>query len=478
MFGKNTTTAFIGITIFMLAAWQISCSRFDAGRYDDHIGRMSGKSTKPARTVSPAPPAATQPAETTGPLEVTVQEAIFLALANNRELAVERLNPSIRQTFEQQQRAVFDPVIGGEISTGRSRSEGASQSGSTMKKDVSGSVSTGVFLPTGTTVEAGASTDVADSSLYSDSFTSTRVGLTVTQALLRGAGLSANLVRLRQARLDTLASEYELRGFAEMLVAEVETTYWDYALAQRQIQIYTDSLKLAEQQMKETTERILIGKLAETELAAAQAEAALRNENLINARSNLAGIRLRLLRLTNPTAERMWDRGIVLQDQPGVPKGELDGVEKHVLLALRMRPEMNEARLAVKRGDLEIVKTRNGLLPKLDLFVTLGKTGYADSFGRSVRDLDGDGYDVLVGVAGEYPLGNRDARAQHQRAVLTRQQVFRAVENLSQLVEMDVRTAFIEVNRTREQSHDDIVPDAEIADLNDLLDPRVLNGPQ
>ncbi len=147
----------------------------------------------------------------------------------------------------------------------------------------------------------------------------------------------------------------------------------------------------------------------------------------------------------------MWDRGIVLQDQPGVPKGELDGVEKHVLLALRMRPEMNEARLAVKRGDLEIVKTRNGLLPKLDLFVTLGKTGYADSFGRSVRDLDGDGYDVLVGLAGEYPLGNRDARAQNQRAVLTRQQVFRAVENLSQLVEADVRTAFIEVNRTREQ---------------------------
>ncbi len=54
-----------------------------------------------------------------------------------------------------------------------------------------------------------------------------------------------------------------------MLVAEVETTYWDYALAQRQIEIYTDSLKLAEQQMKETEERILIGKLAETELAAA-----------------------------------------------------------------------------------------------------------------------------------------------------------------------------------------------------------------
>ena len=449
MSAKNTATAFISITVFMLAACQVSCSQFDPGRYDDYIGRMSREKTRPAE---PVPPATTRPAETAGPLEVTVQEAIFLALANNRELAVERLNPSISHTLEQQERAVFDPIVGGEVSTDRSRSQGASRPDSTREKSVSGTVSAGVFLPTGTTVDVGASTDIADSSLYDDSFTSTRVGLTVTQALLRGAGVRVNLVRLHQARLDTRASEYELRGFAEMLVAVVETTYWDYALAQRQIQIYTDSLELAEQQMKETAERIRIGKLAETELAAAQAEVALRKEILINARSNLARIRLQLLRLTNPAAER-WDRTIILKDRPGVPKSDLDNVKSRVRLALRMRPEMNEARLAVKRGDLEIVRTKNGLLPKLDLFVTLGKTGYADSFGRSVRDLDGDGdgYDVLVGVAGEYPLGNRDARAQHRWAFLTRQQSLRAVENLSQLVEIDVRTAFIEVNRTREQ---------------------------
>lgn len=450
MHGKNTTTALIGITVFMLAACQVSCSRFDPGCYDDYIGRMSRETTRPATSVPAVPPVSTRPTETAGPLKITVQEAVFLALANNRQLAVERMNPSIRHTREQQERAVFDPVVGGEISTDRSRSEGASRSGSAREKAVSGGVSTGVFLPTGTTVDVGASTDIADSSLYDDSFTSTRVGLTVTQALLRGAGVRANLVRLRQARLDTRASEYALRGFAEMLVAAVETTYWDYALAQRQIQIYTDSLKLAEQQMKETEERIRIGKLAETELAAAQAEVALRKENLINARSSLARTRLQLLRLTSPAAGS-WDREITLQDRPGVPKGKLDDVKSRVQVALRMRPEMNEARLAVKRGDLEIVRTKNGLLPKLDLFVTLGKTGYADSFGRSVSDLDGDGYDVLVGVRSEFPLGNRDARAEHRRSVLTRRQTIRAVENLAQLVEVDVRTAFIEVNRAREQ---------------------------
>jgi len=110
------------------------------------------------------------------------------------------------------------------------------------------------------------------------------------------------------------------------------------------------------------------------------------------------------------------------------------------------------ARLLVKRGDLELVKTRNGLLPRLDLFVTLGKTGYADSFGRSVEATDeGRNYDVFAGVQFLYPPVNREARAQHSRAVLSRQQSLEAVRNLAQLVEEDVRSAYIEVNRAREQ---------------------------
>jgi len=221
--------------------------------------------------------------------------------------------------------------------------------------------------------------------------------------------------------------------------------------ARRQIEIYSESLRLAEQQMKETQERIRVGTVAETELAASEAEVALRKESLINARSDLDRVRLRLLQLTNPQTKAGWRREILLRDRPGVPEGELDPVESHIHVARLMRPDLNQARLAVQRGDLEIVRTRNGLLPKLDLFVTLGMTGYADSFARSVADRDTQGYDLLVGLRAEYPPANRDARAQHQRAVLSRRQALEAVENLSQLVEVDVRSAFIEINRAREQ---------------------------
>jgi outer membrane protein TolC len=87
----------------------------------------------------------------------------------------------------------------------------------------------------------------------------------------------------------------------------------------------------------------------------------------------------------------------------------------------------------------------------MDLFITLGKTGYADSFGSSVSDLDGDGYDISGELILAYPLFNRDANARHRRAMLSRDQTMEAVDNLAQLVQVDVRTAYIEVERAEEQ---------------------------
>ncbi len=259
------------------------------------------------------------------------------------------------------------------------------------------------------------------------------------------------MANVRQAKLDTLASEYELRGFTENLVANVETTYWNYALALRQIEIYNNSLQLAEQQLKETEERISVGELAEIELSAAQAEVALRKESLINAQSSLESVKLKLLRLINPSEDLSLTQKITLKNMPSIPFVKLDSVESHSELALKMRSDINQALLNIKKGDIEIVKTKNGLLPKLDFFVNLGKTGYANSFGNSIQDIPGRRYDVSAGLIFEWPVDNRKTESKYRRARLSRQQTEEALNNLSQLIEMDVRLAYIEVNRISKQ---------------------------
>ena len=65
--------------------------------------------------------------------------------------------------------------------------------------------------------------------------------------------------------------------------------------------------------------------------------------------------------------------------------------------------------------------------------------------------MDGRHYTIQAGVGFEYPPGNRAAQARHRRARLEVQQAEKALANLVELVELDVRKAYIDVNRTRQQ---------------------------
>ena len=430
----------------VLALSLVSCAKMEAD--PPQVSSNPTVAGEPQPSDEKTPPAeASTPA---GPMTITIEDAVLTALENNRALNVERLNPSIQRTFEQQERAAFDPLVSAEVSA--DETSGDERTGSESRdSSTSGKATVSELVPTGTTVELGVTTGPTAPAAAAAGDQTTRAALTVTQALLQGRGVAVNLADLRQARLDTQLSEYELRGFAEGLVAEVEDTYWDYVLARRQVEILNESLNLAQQQFDETQQRVRVGDLAETELAAAEAEVALRREALINARSTVDTLRARLVRLIRPSALQSADREVTPRSEPTVAAEPLDPLEEHVAVGLRMRPDLNQARLLVQQGDLELVKTKNGLLPRMDLFVSLGKTAYADSFGRSVREL-GDGDDDLsVGLTFEYPLANRAARARRQRAVLTQQQLNGSLLNVEDLVREDVELAYIEVNRARQQ---------------------------
>ncbi|HUT30567.1 MAG TPA: TolC family protein [Sedimentisphaerales bacterium] len=457
MLSKKPPSILRGTILIVTAFLLPSCMSLDPEPYSDYVAPET-KADLPQTRQKPALP---KPADVNdvaapqGPLKIGIQEAIILAMENNQSLIVERMNPQISRTFEQEELSVFDPMLGAEVSSRRTLADRLSRAGSSTESStvdsVTGLVSLTKLFPTGTSVGLEAGTTYTDSSLYSDTFTANRLGFTVTQALLQGLDIRANLARVNQARLDTLISHYELRGFTEMLLEQVESKFWDYALAQRQIEIYTNSLNLADKQMAETEERIKIGDLAETELAAAQAEVALRRENLINAGSTLAKQRLDLLRLLNPSRCIDWNRDVILEYDTSLPDVNLDNVDQHVRVALTMRPDLNQARLHIQQGDLEVVRTRNGLLPKMDMFIAFGKTGYADTFGRAANNIGGNSYDVTWGLSLEHPPLNRSARARYARALTGRRQMREALENLSQLVQVDVRSAYIEVTSAHEQ---------------------------
>ena len=153
---------------------------------------------------------------------LSVEQAAMLALQNNRALRVHRINPAIAGTFEKIERGAYDPEVFAEMEffeekaseTSRATGEQFGVQGTDVE------IIAGVRqeLPFGTTVEAAIEHDRSDSDRAPDQQTA-RVGLSITQSLLRGFGPAVNLAGVRQAQMDAAASLYEFRGFTETLIA-------------------------------------------------------------------------------------------------------------------------------------------------------------------------------------------------------------------------------------------------------------------
>jgi outer membrane protein TolC len=415
------------------------------------IGASARTASGDTPETSDAAPAAGT--DDTGPLAIGVADAVLLALELNPSFALERLGPARAATHVDEAAAAFDPELTAGFTD--TRSDDVLGPGS-LSKTRAASVGASVALPTGTALALEAEHGLTNSGFAPDT-DDARVGVSVTQPLMRGASRAANLAVVRQAGLDAQASEFELRGAAEALVADVEKAYWNHTLAGERIAIYEESLRLAEKQIAETRVRIETGKLAGTELAAARAEAASRADALIGARGALGAARIRLLQLLGPPgappfgdSSRFWSREVTPLEKPVAPEAGPGDVERHVAKALSSRADLGQARLAVERGEIELVRTRNGLLPRLDLFIHLGRTGYADSFSGAFKDLD-DGYDVSGGIVFEHALGRRGARARRTRAEISRVEAGLALENLARLAQVDVRTAHIACVTSRER---------------------------
>lgn len=419
------------------------------------VPKETGKPVVIPAEMQPRPVDGNRPVVTDGqPLNLAVEQAIWLALENNQDLRVRRLAPLIAGTFEAIERGVYDPELFGELDFSQEKSLAPDYSGMlTNLKQSSSNLKFGVRqkLPSGTTIEGSVAQSRSDINFLDTKVQSARLGLSVTQSLLRGAGPVVNLVSVRQAELDTAATIHELRGVTEALLADTETAYWDYVLAVQEIDIFEKSLAIARQQLAEIKQRIEVGTLPPIEAAAARAEVARREQALIDARSTLEENRLHLVRFLNPGGNGRLDFRINATSAPDVSPEPITDLADRLELGEKSRPDLAEAHLRMRQDQLQTIVTRNGLLPLLDLFISLGKTGYADSFSGAFHNLDGNTHDFTASIRLSQYLNNRQAKARDLAARASWQQATEAVENLKQIVSLDVRLAVNEVERSRQQ---------------------------
>lgn len=385
---------------------------------------------------------------------LSVEEAVMQALQNNRELQIRRLEPVIAGAFERIERGVFDPEwfarfeYSEEVASETARSTGAQFA--VEGNDALGEVGLRQRVPIGTELELTVGSNRSTSNRAPEQ-QQARFGLTVTQQLLRGFGTAVNLASLRRAKLETLASRQELAGYTQALVAEVEIAYWHFFAADESITVFDQSLEIAQAQLDEIETRIEVGSLSSNEAAAARAELALQQQNLIDAQSGRTARLYELMRLIYPELPVAEALPLEASSRPDATDSLLLDAGDHILLALQSRPEIAEAELLRQRDELETVVTSNGRLPRLELFINLGKSGYADSLRQSFRESDGENYDFTAGVEFSQTIGRRAARGRDEIARATLEQAEEALANLRSLIRYDVLLAINELERAYKQ---------------------------
>lgn len=426
--------------------------------------------TQPAAETSPGP----EPDKPTVPL--TIGDAVLLAFANNRGIAVSELDPEIAATAIDEARAQFDPNVAASIRAGRNTTEFENntstsinttastdldrlvQSINTIIREVNNPVITSDVhdttsrllvsqqLPTGTQLTATADYSGTRSNRSANTYDGAW-DLELTQPLLQGAGTGVNFIALRKARNNTAISEHGFRRDVIGLVEQVELTYWDLVLAKALLNINTFAVGLANEQLRLNTDLYAAGRGVEADVLSAEAERADRAARVIDAQAQIKDRNLLLIRLLNPQDTSPWQLTFEPQTPADVAVVPVDP-EASVKLAMDYRPELAQARLDLSNADLDVRGAKNSLLPQLDLVASYGETNGANSTGGALDFLDDDdGSSYAIGLEFSTPIPRRAEKARYRRSLLTQTQRERLIADTEQDIESDTRRAVVEVER-------------------------------
>jgi outer membrane protein TolC len=366
------------------------------------------------------------------------------AVQHNPLIRIERIDVDIAQRSFKESYYRFEPSLSASLEQNRVIDNGYSTA-----PQYEGAVQLNGVLPSGTAMSVKSS--VSPNSRITNPGNSFQRGLelTVTQSLLANGGFSSNLSTVRKASIDLDMRHEELAAYAQRLLADVERAYWELYLADKEAVIHRQSLDLANRLLYESEEKLNAGKIAPLDLVTVKAEVATRQKNLINAQAGYIQRKLRLSYLLNDSIP-LWDIPLVVTDKPVQP-GSPDSLQYHLEAARKFRSDLRLARHQLDKGDLDVAQTRNGLLPRLDAFITLAGTAYAASFSETVHDAEYNSTGMSAGLSLSLPLTNGAARQRYQKALLSRKQQDMSIENLQKLMELDVRSAWTEVNRSISQ---------------------------
>lgn len=368
--------------------------------------------------VEPAPP----PAK----IELTLADVRAAALHNNLDLAVEVFNPQIAELDVNIERARFESAF--TASARRSVFDSPTSLGTEGTQSTFDDYNLGVNVPlrTGGTANINLPLNRRETnnpfSLLNPAYESD-VQFSISQPLLRNAGVNVNTHSIRVARYASAAASARMKLEAIRVLANADRVYWLVFAARGELEVRQRQYELAVTQLEQARRRVNAGDTAEIEITRAQSGVASSLQDIIIAQTQVRQRQRDLKRIIN--REDLPINGsteLIPATQPD-PLGLTLDADALAAFAVANRMEMLELELQLAADASTVDFQRNQKLPLVTLDYNYGINGLGTSFSRSFDQIPDHSFeDWSVGVSAEIPLGNEAAKSRYHQAILQRLQ--------------------------------------------------------
>jgi outer membrane protein len=440
------------------------------------------------------------------PLALTLFDAVKMALEQNRDIEVERINVRQAEYDLFAARGATDVVLGTSdfyehktVPVGSLLAGGPN--GSLTTKTLNYDFNAQQLLPTGALWQAGFTNARADSNSQFVSLNpqyGTALNIQIRQPILRNFSIDDARRRLQIAKRRLDLSDSQFRQKAIDIVARVQRSYWDLVFALRDVQIQRESVQLAKTQLEQNRRMVNEGSIAPIELVSVEAELEKRNENVLSATETVTRAENALKQLVLGGRESsVWNQPLIPTEAPDLHSTSF-GLTDAVAAALANRPELAQNNLQREMNKVDLSFFNNQTRPQVDLIASYTTTGLSGTkiltpnpftsttglllgrvnelsglaglqaipippssdlpgflvggYGQSLSNLFGNDFRTFrFGVAFSFPLRNRAAEGQLGRAVAEERKITSQRKTLEQAIEVEVRNALqgVETGRQR-----------------------------
>jgi HAE1 family hydrophobic/amphiphilic exporter-1 len=399
--------------------------------------------------------------------ELSLLDAVELALRNNLSVQVARYGP--QSSFEgiNASRAPFDTNLSFSIPSSFSRgtqpTTNQTQGGDVItSQGLNGGFQWSENLEWGTNYSlswtSSRSSNNNQFATFNPSFSSGLRGQ-INQPLLQGFG-EVNRTGIRVAMNSYDQSIEQFRGSVQNIIAQVVSAYWNLRGQAEGVRVQEESLELAEQQLARNEIQVEIGTLAPIETVQAETSVAASRLSLIQAQNQLENAQDQLKELINfdTVVDDPFAYDLVATEEPEQTVAAIDA-EEAVSVALENDPQLIQQRIGLRSAELQLNQAENSLLPNLSVNASFNLQGRGGTriirsgglggeeteiietgFGTAISQVfSGDFNTWSVGASLTFPLHNYSAKASAARARISQNQQMTQFEQRRQQITYDIR---------------------------------------